>query len=503
MPQLFEDNAATTLSAGINSSVTSVAVTDGSVFPSPTNGDYFMLTLSNTAETAWERVRVTARSTNTLTVVRGQEGSNPAAWSSGDRAELRLTAAGIKEASVDSAALSAVQPFMNKVARGLEDLVILVLGDSTGNDTNEWPYLLCGRLATIFPTHTIKYSLWDGSAWPAPSTLSTGTGSKIITMYNGSVAGALHQYALAGRWAVMVAAITPDLMMINYGHNEGSDAVSYMWAGDFLSLTESLTEQHPGAGLIHMLQNPGTANNYSGLRHSVYESLARSRGYGLVNVHQVFTDYGAAWTTDLMADAVHPSSAGQLLWAGEVANVFCCPGRRFTRSAMPPSLFTLKGGCQLLKNGDFSAFSAALPDNWTQLSGAPTASKDNTNYESANGYSVIMQAAGGVGCALGQDLPLKQCLGKWITALVRIRIESGATSNTGVVALYNNVDGSLKDNDISRNFVGGAFRWQVMRMFVPTSATTVRLYIWPDVGTTNAACRVDFASVVVGGFPMR
>ncbi len=35
------------------------------------------------------------------------------------------------------------------------------------------------------------------------------------------------------------------------------------------------------------------------------------------------------------------------------------------------------------------------------------------------------------------------------------------------------------------------------------AATQVRLYIYPDSGTANSYCTVDYASVVVGNLPMR
>jgi hypothetical protein len=66
------------------------------LFPSPTGGDFFLLTLTQPGvESSWEIVKVTARSTDTLTVVRAQEGTSAAAWASGSKAELRLTA-GVK-----------------------------------------------------------------------------------------------------------------------------------------------------------------------------------------------------------------------------------------------------------------------------------------------------------------------------------------------------------------------------------------------------------------------
>ena len=90
MAVVFKNNAKTTLSAGITSSATSITVSDGSVFPSLSGGDVFFLTLDDGTNN--EIVKCTAISTNTLTVVRAQESTTARAFSSGDAAELRITA---------------------------------------------------------------------------------------------------------------------------------------------------------------------------------------------------------------------------------------------------------------------------------------------------------------------------------------------------------------------------------------------------------------------------
>lgn len=90
MAQLFSNNAASTLSAGIASGDLSVTLVDASAFPSPSGGDYFMLTIDN--GTVREIVKCTARATNTLTIVRAQESTTAQTWSSGVKAELRVTA---------------------------------------------------------------------------------------------------------------------------------------------------------------------------------------------------------------------------------------------------------------------------------------------------------------------------------------------------------------------------------------------------------------------------
>jgi len=96
--QLFANNASSTLASAVTNSSTSLSLAagEGSLFPNPTAGDWFLLTLTQAMgpESSWEIVRCTARSADTLTVVRAQEGTVAVAWSTA-KAELRLTAAAL------------------------------------------------------------------------------------------------------------------------------------------------------------------------------------------------------------------------------------------------------------------------------------------------------------------------------------------------------------------------------------------------------------------------
>jgi hypothetical protein len=87
------NNAFATLAAGINSSATSITLTtgQGARFPTLTASDYFYATLIDTSNNL-EIVKCTARSTDVLTVVRGQESTTARAYVAGDRIEIRLTA---------------------------------------------------------------------------------------------------------------------------------------------------------------------------------------------------------------------------------------------------------------------------------------------------------------------------------------------------------------------------------------------------------------------------
>lgn len=96
MARLFANNAASTLLSAITNVATSLTLASGAgaLFPSPTGGDFFELTLTQagSTETSWEIVQVTARAGDVLTVVRGYAGTTAAAWGAGAKAELRVTA---------------------------------------------------------------------------------------------------------------------------------------------------------------------------------------------------------------------------------------------------------------------------------------------------------------------------------------------------------------------------------------------------------------------------
>ena len=103
----FTNNAKTTLASGINSSVTTATVTDGSVFPTLGSGEHFYCTFDDGTNN--EIVKVTARSGNTLTIVRGVDNTTARSFSSGDAAELRATSALLTDIQENIAAKSANQ----------------------------------------------------------------------------------------------------------------------------------------------------------------------------------------------------------------------------------------------------------------------------------------------------------------------------------------------------------------------------------------------------------
>ena len=94
--QLFANNADSSLNGAITSDTTVLAlkVGEGGKFPSPANGDFFLVTLFErvgTTELHHEIVKCTSRAGDSLTVVRAQEGTVARAFNSDDLVELRIT----------------------------------------------------------------------------------------------------------------------------------------------------------------------------------------------------------------------------------------------------------------------------------------------------------------------------------------------------------------------------------------------------------------------------
>lgn len=94
----FTNNAVGSLASSITSTATAIYVTagQGAYFPALAAGDYFFATLIDSSNNL-EIVKVTARTTDTLTVVRGQDGTTGRAYAAGDKIELRVTAQGLTD----------------------------------------------------------------------------------------------------------------------------------------------------------------------------------------------------------------------------------------------------------------------------------------------------------------------------------------------------------------------------------------------------------------------
>lgn len=191
---VYTNNAFSTLAGGITSGATSLSVGSGhgARFPTLSGGDYTFITLTNTAGDV-EIVKVTARSSDTMTIERAQDGTTARAWSAGDRVELRITRALLaavlnERASLDSPAINSLRV---KDTTGDHQYVIVV-AELSGNRNISLPLLTADDVFVFADfIQTLKNKTLEGAvftkgsteAWyPIPSSttpaLSTANGNK-------------------------------------------------------------------------------------------------------------------------------------------------------------------------------------------------------------------------------------------------------------------------------------------------------------------------------------
>jgi hypothetical protein len=129
--QLFANNAGTTLANAITSAQTSFAVASNSGFPSPSAGQYFYATLSNSTNTMWEIIYVTSTSGNSFICARGMDGTTAQTWPAGTLVQLRPVAQTLRDI-VSNSAPNPV-PIANLSATGTASSSTYLRGDGSWN----------------------------------------------------------------------------------------------------------------------------------------------------------------------------------------------------------------------------------------------------------------------------------------------------------------------------------------------------------------------------------
>jgi len=107
MTVVLKNNVSSTLAAPISASDTGMVVVDGDQFPTLTGAEYFYATLMSPAGTT-EIVKVTARVANAMTIVRAQDGTSAASFTSGALVEMRVTAASMLDTASEYSTAAAI-----------------------------------------------------------------------------------------------------------------------------------------------------------------------------------------------------------------------------------------------------------------------------------------------------------------------------------------------------------------------------------------------------------
>ena len=170
MPALFKNNATATLAASINSSVTTIVVSAGlgSLFPNPSGTSYFYGTLFDSAGN-YEIVKCTAKTTDTLTVVRAQDNTNALAFAAGDGFALRPIAAVMD---------NFVQLDGTQTITGVKTFSGGLVGNVTGNTAGTHTGPVTGNVTGNASTSN---NITNSGGWNV-----TPTGTKLYFNYDGA-----------------------------------------------------------------------------------------------------------------------------------------------------------------------------------------------------------------------------------------------------------------------------------------------------------------------------
>lgn len=202
---LFANNAASTLASNITSGALSLTVQtgQGALFPNPSAGQYFLVTLIPASTgIPGEIVQVTAVSTDTFTIVRGQESTTPTAYLAGD-AVANLLTAGSMTAFVQSASVNPIRIVTTSGATLA--LTTADLNGTVGLNRTSSPAISSGPLPTGVATGT--YTIVDlASNFNAfPVTISypggqVGPGGATSAVLNINKSRTTFQYFGSNQW---------------------------------------------------------------------------------------------------------------------------------------------------------------------------------------------------------------------------------------------------------------------------------------------------------------
>lgn len=391
---------------------------------------------------------------------------------------------------------------LSKLKQNLYDCCVFVFSDSTGNSQSEWVYKYGEWLASLYPTHTVEYYLWDDSTdlYESAVTIQSGTGSRTLSIYNGAVPGSRPAHLMGDKYPSAVLSIPDaDLVFCNHGHNIlgylGSDSENIQ-SGRVPLMIEPFAQiltRHDGAGVVILGQNPRRDDDDYAPQY-----IANNEAAGLINAdfadsYSLFMDRDK--DSSLYIDSIHPSDEGTALYLEAVK-------RLHNSYAHKPAVNPLKSSRNLVDNGDFSAFGGVLPDSWAAVN--CTAEKDTVIYESPNGYSVqLSKTTGGSQSYLTQSLSNAQkagLRGQYLTFAIRCYIESGQAATVGRVALTTNSKSSNSYPIV--NDARDGWHWRMVSLYFSPSDSYLFARIFVDTGNeASASIRVDRAILCRGRLP--
>jgi len=402
------------------------------------------------------------------------------------------------------------QHFWAKSRANQANVYMFVTGDSTGNETTEWVYLTAQWLATELTTHTIKYRLYDDTTgWAAYTTISTGSGAQTVFIDNASVSGTNTFYTDGGRQSLIWTGINYDLVIINYGHNIGTNATEVEALPEWVIAASHCRLMAPLAGLFITLQNPRTSlagANQSARLTSAWRKTADLVGAGVIDVYTAFETYPNP--AALYTDETHPSALGSQVWCEEVQRVMAEPPRytNFGPQGVNPLSQT---PTNYIYNPRFITWdTGSNPSGWTFTNCVPT---KNVSVTDGSLYSAQITISAGANPVITTDasLALPHLVGKTVTAIARVWTQTGLGLLGGRLDITStdNVTSSSSFTSYPRGAVcDGGWQWVISTLTIPLTHTKLTVTVYAgaadgsDVGEIFYLDSVGLFEGVLPGF---
>lgn len=373
-------------------------------------------------------------------------------------------------------ALPHVSPLWQKVRSAQADTFIIILGDSTGNSDFEWVYKWATWVASKYPTHSVRYRLFvDGSGWDSEIVMSTGTTERSIYIDNVSVPGSTERYYQgAMRSQIYNSGRTYDLVILNYGHNEGTTVPELTIQAGFTEGVLAVKQDNPGAPVIVTAQNPRRDfPEHSARAVSAWSRVAAVHGLGIIDVYSKFIDLGVP--EDLYTDFIHPNAAGMDVWAGVAIEALNDnPVFQFDKII---ETYTGPLRPNLAPNSAFNSWLSALPVSWSVNSVG--VSRDLSRRDSF-AFSVKAEVLNTASPLFYCDLSdyLFALRGQWVTFAARIWKNSGLSTNAGRLQISGTgmtaVTSRSKANEAENGWM-----WGICHAFLPKALSTLQIRLIP------------------------
>lgn len=184
---------------------------------------------------------------------------------------------------------------------------VVVLGDSTGDDTGEWVHLWARSLGTERGATLLRWDAFGDAGYVAAQSFG-GVGPD-VTVRNGSVTGTRASYAM--EHLDLLVPDDTDLVLLSYGHNHGPEDVQQV-----AELVRRVRAGAPEAEVVLVLQNPQLDDAHAEVRQAV-EDIAEREQVPTIDVARAFAEAPRP-IGELLVDRVHPSAEGSQVWARTV-----------------------------------------------------------------------------------------------------------------------------------------------------------------------------------------